>query len=129
MQKNLFARTKSQTKQEEKPSPEEVLIEESQISLHSFQTENTNDPTKRSGIRGELSYFNAKGMRYENFYIISGSGPAAGIPTDTEMINDIVSIFEQNYDRKSLILKIPEAFKHVKGADVHFECVESGTLQ
>ena len=44
------------------------------------------------------------------------------------MVDEIADIMTNRYDRKFLVLNLPEAFNHLYSADAVFETVASATI-
>ena len=58
-----------------------------------------------------------------------GCSPSKFVEANTNMIKEIISVFETKFDPATLMLKIPEAFERLKGEDAQFEMVTSNTIQ
>ena len=66
---------------------------------------------------------------FQNLLLMWACQPSGGVRTDTKMMDDIRQIFEHRFDKDTLMLRIPQVFKHLKSVDVNFEMVTSNTLQ
>ena len=65
---------------------------------------------------------------HENLCLIFGTEPAKTVLAETTMVKDITDLFDSEYDKENLSIRIPDAFDHLKGADAKFEMVTSNSL-
>ena len=72
---------------------------------------------------GELIY-----TKHQNFFIIYGTPPGNIVAAETQMAIEVAHIMTHRYERKFLVLDIPEAFNHLYSGDAVFEIVSSSTI-
>ncbi len=52
-------------------------------------------------------------MEHQNFYIIYGTPPGNIVAAETKMAFEVADIMTDRYERKFLVLDIPDAFNHL----------------
>ena len=75
--------------------------------------------------RGGGEYFHVKN---QNFFIIYGTPPGNIVKRETDMVYRVADIMTHRYDKKFLVLSLPEAFNHLYSGDAVFETAASSTI-
>ena len=65
----------------------------------------------------------------QNFMLVEGCRPNLGVSWDTQMVKDIVNMFEKHYDKELQFVELPTALDSIYSSDASFEMITSNTLQ
>lgn len=66
---------------------------------------------------------------HQNLILMFGCRPAKTVMADTKLIYELSYTFENNYDKNTLTLKIPDVLTHMSNKDAKTELLTSNTLQ
>ena len=99
---------------------QEAIIE---TSAPDENEQNPVEEAKEGRGEGLLDY-----VKHQNFLIIYGTPPGQIVAAETNMVYEIADIMTGRYDKKFLVLDLPEAFNHLYSSDAVFENSASSTI-